>query len=347
MRFRLVSTLKLSVVINNYNYGRFLCEAVDSALTQFEPGDELVLVDDGSTDDSASVIEHYLQDTRVRVIQQRNQGQLAAVLNGLAATTGDLLLLLDSDDYFLPGYLERLRGLAEEHPEIDMFFSAALPGGPRPGEVQEMQNLLARIAIPEGPTGPSRWSTLIGGEFLGVPTSGIALNRQLVQQLLSVRHHFSDHCRINQRVLRLLRVNPASHVATRLSADGLLVRAASVAGALKYSCTTPGFYYRVHGTNAFAMMNRLGRRYIDLKRRQQTARMLARAFELQRRPRLEELLAEIRQRSGARKLRRRMRLTLNYSFALLIAEGPLPARLAAIAALPVQWLTLSSTRRRR
>ena len=338
MRLLVLFAVKLSVLINNHNYARFLGEAIESVLIQLAADDELVLVDDGSTDDSASVVEHYRHDPRLRVIFQQNQGQLAAVLNGLQAATGELLLLLDSDDYFLPGYLDRLRSLGREHPDVGMFFSAAVPGGSQPGQVREMQRLLARIAIPEGPTGPSRWSTLIGSEFLGTPTSGLAFRRPLVEQILAVRQHLSDQCLVDPTALRLLRVNPDSHTATRLSADGLLVRAASVAGARKYSCATPGFYYRVHGNNAFAMMTRLGRRYIDFKHRHGIARMLAQAFELQRRPQLEELREEIRQRSGARKLRRRLRLALNYSFALLLAEGPPWSRLTAIALLPVQWL---------
>ncbi|MEQ9396757.1 glycosyltransferase family 2 protein [Haliea sp.] len=339
--------MKLSVVINNYNYGRFLADAIDSALAQLDPDDELVLVDDGSTDDSVSILDRYRHDTRLCIIQQRNQGQLAAVLNGMAAATGDLLALLDSDDYFLPGYLDRLRLLGREHPDVGMFFSAAVPGGAPAEQVQAMQQLLARIAIPEGPTGPSRWSTLIGGEFLGTPTSGLAFSRPLVERLLAVRRHFSDECPLDARALRLLRVNPQSHATTRLSADGVLVRAASVAGALKYSCATPGFHYRIHGTNAFAMMNHLARRYIDLKRRQRMAQMLALAFDLRQRPRLEELRAEIHQRSGASRLRRRMRLALNYCYALLLAEGSLSGRLASVAALPAQWLLPSSARKRR
>lgn len=339
--------MKLSVVINNYNYGRFLADAIDSALAQLEADDELVLVDDGSTDDSVSILDRYRHDARVHIIHQPNQGQLAAVLNGMAAATGDLLALLDSDDYFLPGYLERLRALGSEHPEIGMFFSAAVPDGSQPRQVRGMQELLARIAIPEGPTGPSRWSTLIGSEFLGTPTSGIAFSRQIAELLLLARHHFSDQCHISPWALRLLRVKPESHVTTRISADGLLVRAASVAGALKYSCATPGFYYRVHGNNAFAMMNPLGRRYIEHRRRRQIAQILAQAFDLQRRPLLEELQVEIRRRSGAKKLRRRMRLALNYSFALLLAEGPLLLRLAEIFTLPGQWLTPVSPRKSR
>tara|TARA_R110002110_G_scaffold107320_2_gene268499 strand:- start:69412 stop:70443 length:1032 start_codon:yes stop_codon:yes gene_type:complete len=337
-------TVKLSVVINNYNYGRFLADAIDSALAQLDPDDELVLVDDGSTDDSVSILDRYRHDTRLCIIQQRNQGQLAAVLNGMAAATGDLLALLDSDDYFLPGYLDRLRLLGREHPDVGMFFSAAEPGGAPVEQVQAMQQLLARIAIPEGPTGSSRWSTLIGGEYLGTPTSGLVFRRQLAERILAARHHLSDQCPTNPRALRLLRVDLYSHVAARLSADELLVRAASVAGAQKYSCTTPGFHYRVHGNNAFAMMNRLGRRYIDLNRRLKVTQMLAQAFDLQRRPRLEELREEIRRRSGARTLGRRMLLRLSYSIALLRAEGPLMDRLSTLATLPGQWLPPSPLR---
>jgi glycosyltransferase involved in cell wall biosynthesis len=91
--------LRLSIVINNHNYGRFVAEAIESGLTQ--PGNvEVVVVDDGSTDGSRAVIERYAE---LRAVFQENQGQKSAFNSGLATATGDAVLFLDADDVLEPG----------------------------------------------------------------------------------------------------------------------------------------------------------------------------------------------------------------------------------------------------
>jgi hypothetical protein len=92
-----------SVVIDNYNYGRFLAEAVDSALAT---GAEVVVVDDGSTDHSWDILIRY-GDT-ITAVRQENQGQAAALNSGIAAATGDVVLLLDADDMVAPKRIERV-----------------------------------------------------------------------------------------------------------------------------------------------------------------------------------------------------------------------------------------------
>lgn len=70
----------VSVVVNNYNYARFLPAAIESVLPQLRQGDELVIVDDGSTDESSAILAGFADRGSVRVIKQRNQGQLRTVL---------------------------------------------------------------------------------------------------------------------------------------------------------------------------------------------------------------------------------------------------------------------------
>lgn len=98
--------MKVSVVIDNHNYGRFLKETLDSVLAQAldDVAVEIVVVDDGSTDDSREILASYAP--RVKSLLQARQGQATAFNNGLAAATGDIVCLLDSDDVFLPGKLE-------------------------------------------------------------------------------------------------------------------------------------------------------------------------------------------------------------------------------------------------
>lgn len=96
----------VTVCINNYNYGRFVPNAVDSCLAQTYPHVETIVVDDGSTDDSRAVLDAY-GDCITRVFQ-RNSGQSAAVNAGVAAARGEYLLLLDADDLLLPDTVARV-----------------------------------------------------------------------------------------------------------------------------------------------------------------------------------------------------------------------------------------------
>jgi hypothetical protein len=90
----------VSIIINNYNYADYLPTAIESALAQTWPDTEIIVVDDGSTDESRRVIAGF--GTRIRAVLQENQGQHAAFNAGFAASRGDIVLFLDSDDALLP-----------------------------------------------------------------------------------------------------------------------------------------------------------------------------------------------------------------------------------------------------
>ena len=98
--------MKVSVLINNFNYGRFLAEAIDSALAQTHRDVEVVVCDDGSTDESWAVIRRY--GARVRSWRSPvNLGQASAMNAGMALCSGDWVLFLDSDDALEPDALAR------------------------------------------------------------------------------------------------------------------------------------------------------------------------------------------------------------------------------------------------
>ena len=96
----------VSVLINNYNYGRYLGEAIDSALGQTYPHVEVVVVDDGSTDDSRSVIDRY--GKRIISVLKFNGGQASAVNAGFAASSGEVICWLDADDVFVSDKVQRI-----------------------------------------------------------------------------------------------------------------------------------------------------------------------------------------------------------------------------------------------
>jgi glycosyltransferase involved in cell wall biosynthesis len=91
---------KVSILINNYNYGRFLQEAIDSALNQTYSHTEVIVVDDGSTDNSREIIGSY--GNKIIPVLKNNGGQASAFNAGFAASRGDIICFLDSDDAFLP-----------------------------------------------------------------------------------------------------------------------------------------------------------------------------------------------------------------------------------------------------
>jgi len=109
----------VSVIIPCYNYGRFLAQALDSVCTQDYPAVEIVVVDDGSTDDTAAVAARYPE---VVYVPQPNQGLSAARNAGIRASRGDYLVFLDADDWLLPGALAA--NAAHLRPRPDAAFAA-------------------------------------------------------------------------------------------------------------------------------------------------------------------------------------------------------------------------------
>ncbi len=95
----------VSVIIPNYNYASYVGEAIDSVLAQDYPNVEIIVVDDGSSDDSRAVIECY--GDKLRAIFQQNQGVCATRNNGVAVSSGEFIAFLDADDSWMPGKLTR------------------------------------------------------------------------------------------------------------------------------------------------------------------------------------------------------------------------------------------------
>jgi glycosyltransferase involved in cell wall biosynthesis len=125
--------MKFSVLINNHNYGPYLQECVESVLCQTLTADEIIVVDDGSTDASLTILEkHFSRDSRVRIISQNNLGQTAAIARGIQAATGDIVCLLDADDRYKPEYLSTLDEHYRGHATSDLTFCRYEPFGEGP-----------------------------------------------------------------------------------------------------------------------------------------------------------------------------------------------------------------------
>jgi glycosyltransferase involved in cell wall biosynthesis len=113
--------MDIAVVIPCYNSADWVGAAVESALVQTVPAAEVIVVNDGSTDDSRAVLRRY--EPRVRVIDQPNQGLSGARNSGVRAAAADWLAFLDADDQYEPGFVEGVRALHAAFPRAEMIFT--------------------------------------------------------------------------------------------------------------------------------------------------------------------------------------------------------------------------------
>lgn len=220
--------LRSSLIIDNYNYAAFLREACASAFAQTRPFDEVILVDDGSTDDSDKVLDMLQQEyPNLRIVKKRNGGQLSAFVTGIQASTGDLVFFLDSDDQLHHTHHERLRSCMETHREVGMAFSAHESFGAEQATHQDT----ARV----GNWGMSVIPTLYEAHFIGSITSTLAFRRSVLDVLLPVMDRLSP--------------------LWRTRADDCLILGASLAGATKFYTGEVTVRYRIHDTNAYARVH--------------------------------------------------------------------------------------------
>ena len=167
--------MKISIIVTNYNYRRFLPAVVESIITQSP--DELIIVDDGSTDGSKEWLKQW--QTKALVIFKNNGGQASAMNMGFAASTGDLVWFIDADDVLLPGAIDAVRVNVWE-------------------EISKV-HLRCRIINADGDLGrwlPRKWLSLPTGDlrtvygYLGfypsVPTSGNVYTRKFLERLMPI-----------------------------------------------------------------------------------------------------------------------------------------------------------------
>lgn len=166
----------VSIIINNYNYGRFLGAAIDSALGQTYPHIEVVVVDDGSTDNSREVISFY--GSRIVPVLKENGGQASTFNAGFLASRGELICMLDSDDLFMPEKASEIVKAWQRYPDAVLFYH----------RMQVIDNNNA----PKGRPWPIfLWTGLIrdrversGGWWPRAVTSGLCFSRSYLDRVL-------------------------------------------------------------------------------------------------------------------------------------------------------------------
>ena len=212
----------VSIIINNYNYGRFLGNAIESALNQTYAQVEVIVVDDGSTDESAGVIARY--GGRIIAFRQQNAGQAAAVNAGYARARGDVVIFLDADDMLLPHIAKRVASVFRDSPDVTRVqYRLAVVG---PDGVRTGRSIPADDALM--PSGDRRRELARFNNYAWwPPMTGNAFSANTLRRIM-----------------------PMPEEPYRLAADYYLIRAATLCGPI-YSLDEVGAHYRMHGGNAY------------------------------------------------------------------------------------------------
>lgn len=215
--------MKACCLVNHYEYGDFIGEAVASAAGQTRALDEIVVVDDGSGPESLEAVRSACAAHEgVRLVEKENGGQLSCFESGLANSTADIVFFLDADDAWEPTYVERVLAKFAEKPDID--FVAC-------NERRVFDD--GRSEVTERTTRDLGYSLVRslenGGQWLGQPTSCLAIRRSVLERIFP---------------LDLVK-------GWRTCADEALVYGSSLVGARKLFLGDPLVRYRIHGDNHF------------------------------------------------------------------------------------------------
>ncbi|RKS80737.1 glycosyltransferase involved in cell wall biosynthesis [Motilibacter peucedani] len=210
---------RVSVLIDNYDYERFLGRAIDSALAQTHPDVEVVVVDDGSKDGSVEVARSY--GDRVTVVTKPNGGQGSAVNEGFLHCTGEVVVVLDADDELRPEAAAKAvtamgEGVAKVHWRLEAVDEDGAPlGHLRPGAGTPLAS------------GSVREEVLRSGYYSSPAMSGNAYPRWVLERLL-----------------------PMPAESFRISADSYLIALAGLLGDV-VAVDEPLTAYRIHGSNGW------------------------------------------------------------------------------------------------
>ena len=112
---------RFSVIMPLYNKERYVKKAIESVIAQTYRDFELIIIDDGSTDNSLEVVRGLkIEDRRLKILTQSNSGVAVARNNGVAASEGEYMCFLDADDWWEANFLEEMDRLITEYPEAGL-----------------------------------------------------------------------------------------------------------------------------------------------------------------------------------------------------------------------------------
>jgi hypothetical protein len=172
------SEVGITVMMPAFNAARFIGEAIDSVRQQAASDWELLVIDDGSTDDTAKVAESF-HDARIQVIRQDNQGEATSRNRALSLARGEFLAFLDADDAYLPSHLRRTADCLRENPDAVGVFTDGYHVGE---DGTRLKPLSARRRPPR--SGDVFDEIVYGSDFLGPPVCVVLRRGPILAQAL-------------------------------------------------------------------------------------------------------------------------------------------------------------------
>ena len=234
----MTNELVLSVVIPNHNYADYVGTAVKSALDIRWPNVEVIVVDDGSTDNSLEVVKAYAE--RITIISQANAGQMPSCVNGFRRCTGDVVIFLDSDDALHPDIMTEIAAVWSDRASKFQFQMRVIDAKGNP-----TGSILPQYFTHPTPEDIRTW-VVTTGVYPTPPGSGSAYPRAVVDQIFGFKSDFVDR-----------------------APDSYLIAAAPAYGDV-VTIPKPLVDYRVHGLNHGAHLHLDDSRFareVDLTRR--------------------------------------------------------------------------------
>ena len=213
----------VDIVVNNYNYGRFVGCAIESALAQTHRDVKVIVVDDGSTDDSRELLEAY--ESRVELVLKENGGQASALNAGFARSAADVVIFLDADDAL--------------RPQAAALVASCFAADPRLVKIQYRMEVIDANGLPSGaitppaelplPSGDLRRAELVFPfDLVWAATSGNAFRTETLRRIMPIPERDFGPC-----------------------ADWYLVHLTALLGPV-LSLRDVAASYRVHGANHYA-----------------------------------------------------------------------------------------------
>ncbi len=192
---------KISVIVPAYNIAAYLPRCLDSILAQTHSNLDVIVIDDGSTDGTAAVIDDYVRrDCRIRAIHQTNGGVVYARFQGIRAAVGDWIGFIDGDDFIEPDMYERLLNNAEmydadiSHCGYQMVFPSKIDLYYGTGTLSELDHIFGlQELLSGGRIEPGLWNKLYKSSLFsqllnsGTETSGILINEDLLMNFYLFR----------------------------------------------------------------------------------------------------------------------------------------------------------------
>lgn len=216
------SSLTVDIIVNNYNYGQFVGDAIESALAQTHAKARVIVVDDGSTDDSREILFDY--EGKLSLVLKEHGGQASALNAGFACSDGDAIIFLDADDVL--------------RPEAAALVASAFAADPRVAKVQYRMEVIDKSGRPTGVVKPPRHVPLPEGDvrraelvfpfdLTWLPTSANAFRAEILGRIFPIPERDFVVC-----------------------ADWYLVHLTPLLG-LVVSLDNIAACYRVHGANRY------------------------------------------------------------------------------------------------